>query len=174
MSISAYFYSVKQYEFNTILMLGGNLGDVKSNFESALSELETDMGSIFKKSSLYQSDPWGDTDQPPFLNQAIWYKTSLEPGKLLEMVLEIENKLGRVRNRKNGPRIMDIDILLIDNQIINEPKLIVPHPRMHLRRFNMLPLAELVPEWIHPVLGKSMSDLMELCEDESAVFQINH
>ena len=174
MRISAYFYRVKQHEFDTILMLGGNLGDVKSNFEIALLELKTDQGSVFKQSSLYQSDPWGDTDQPPFLNQAIWYKTSLEPDKLLEMVLEIENKLGRVRNRKNGPRIMDIDILLIDNQIINQNNLIVPHPRMHLRRFNIMPLAELIPEWIHPVLGKSMLDLMELCEDQSAVFKINH
>jgi 2-amino-4-hydroxy-6-hydroxymethyldihydropteridine diphosphokinase len=164
---------VKQQEFDTILMLGGNLGDVKSNFELAFYELETEKGSIFKKSSLYQSDPWGDTDQPPFLNQAIWYKTFLEPVKLLEMVLEVESKLGRVRNRKNGPRIMDIDILLIDNQIINKTNLIVPHPRMHLRKFNILPLAELIPEWVHPVLGKSMFELMELCEDKSAVFKIN-
>lgn len=163
---------VKANESDTILMLGGNLGDVKSNFELALKKLECEKGSIFKQSSLYQSDPWGDTDQPPFLNQAIWYKTALKPEKLLEMVLGIENDLGRVRNRKNGPRIMDIDILLIDNQIINTLALTIPHPRMHLRRFNMLPLAELIPEWIHPILNKSMQELMDLCEDKTAVLKI--
>ncbi len=174
MRICAYFYSVKQYESDTILMLGGNLGDVKSNFEVALSKLGNEKGSIYKQSSLYQSDPWGDTDQPPFLNQAIWYKTSLSAENLLEMVLEIENEMGRVRNRKNGPRTMDIDILLIDNQVFNTNKLTIPHPRMHLRRFNMMPLMELIPDWIHPVLGKNISELMNLCTDETAVFKINN
>ena len=90
------------------------------------------------------------------------------------MVLEIENEMGRVRNRKNGPRTMDIDILLIDNQVINTNKLTIPHPRMHLRRFNMMPLMELIPDWIHPVLGKNISELMNLCTDETAVFKINN
>lgn len=150
----------------TYLLLGSNLGNRMKYIASAISEIEAKLGSIGRRSSIYQTASWGKHDQPDFINQVIELKTSLEPMDLLSGILGIEADLGRKRIEKWGSRTIDIDILLYDDQIINEPQLIIPHPYMAFRRFCLMPLCEIVPEFIHPVLKKNIQELLlELSDD---------
>lgn len=150
----------------TYLLLGSNLGNRKKYISSAISEIEAKLGSVAKRSSLYQTASWGKHDQPDFLNQVIELKTSLEPQALLSGVLSIEAVLGRKRVEKWGSRIIDIDILLYEDQIINDPELIIPHPYLAFRRFCLMPLSEIAPEFIHPILNKNIQQLLlELSDD---------
>lgn len=150
----------------TFLLLGSNLGDRRNYIETAIAEIETKLGVIVKKSSLYETASWGNHDQPDFLNQVIELKTNLNPGDLLSGVLSIEAGIGRKRHEKWGSRIIDIDILLYEDQIVDEPELRIPHPYLAFRRFCLMPLAELAPEFIHPILGKNIQELLlELSDD---------
>ena len=150
----------------TYLLLGSNLGNRRKYIASALSEIEAKIGSISKSSSLYQTASWGKHDQPDFLNQVIELKTSLKPQDLLSRILSIEAELGRKRLEKWGSRIIDIDILLYENHIINEPELVIPHPYLAFRKFCLMPLSEIAPELIHPVLKKNIQELLlELSDD---------
>ncbi|MCX7988065.1 MAG: 2-amino-4-hydroxy-6-hydroxymethyldihydropteridine diphosphokinase [Thermodesulfovibrio sp.] len=143
------------------LLLGSNLGDRAKNIEVALSELK-DCGIIVsKKSSLYNTVPWGYTDQPEFLNQAIECLTILEPLDLLRTLKQVEKKMGRKDTIRYGPRIIDIDIIFYDNIIFKSQELTIPHPLMHKRDFVLKPLCEIAPYFIHPELKLSVKELLD-------------
>jgi len=152
------------------LLLGSNLGEREKNLSDARDSIQH-IGSLLAVSSIYQTEAWGQREQPDFLNQVVQIDFKKSPRELLLNILTIETNMGRVRTEKWGPRIIDIDILFLDDLIINEPDLIIPHPQLHLRRFTLLPLAELVPDLIHPVLHKSCAQLLEECTDHSGVIR---
>ena len=118
---------------------------------------------------MYTTAAWGNTNQPDFLNQVIVIYTKLQPNELMESILEIEKKLGRVRTIKNAPRTIDIDILFYEKEIINQKDLIIPHPLIQQRKFVLIPLNELSPLFFHPVLKKNISQLLKLCKDKLPV-----
>jgi len=129
-------------------------------------------GLLTGSSSIYETEAWGITDQPSFLNQALEISTSLNARQLMRKVLKIEEEMGRVRKEKLGPRIIDIDILLFENEIHDLRFLKVPHPEMQNRRFVLVPLAEINSSFQHPVLKKSIAELLEECPDNLEVKKI--
>ena len=150
---------------NVVLLLGGNLGDRFQNIINAVNAIKEFVGSIQKKSSLYETAAWGITDQPHFLNQVVVVQTILSAQQVIEKILFIEKQLGRERLVKMGPRIIDIDILFYDDTIIEKENLIIPHPRLQERKFVLEPLNELIPNYIHPILNKSVKVLLQECTD---------
>jgi len=154
------------------LLIGGNLGNRKDNLQKAVTLINEQCGSLIKLSSVYETAAWGITDQPLFLNQALEISTSLSARQLMRKILTIETDIGRVRNEKLGPRIIDIDILLFEDEIHDLPFLKIPHPELQNRRFVLTPLAEIDPELQHPVLKKSISQLLEECPDNLEVKKI--
>ena len=150
------------------LLLGSNLGNREENLLRARTSIQH-IGSILTISSIYQTQAWGNTQQPDFLNQVVQIAFKNSPKELLNKILTIENDMGRMRTEKWGPRVIDIDILFVGQTIMSEPDLIIPHPQMHMRRFTLLPLAEIAPKFIHPLLDKSCSQLLEECTDHSTV-----
>ena len=159
-----------QMEFlqHAFISAGSNLGDRKSNLEFALKALQ-ELNVVHKVSSYFETEPVGFEDQEWFLNIVIGLKTRLGPHKLLAVCQKAEAACGRVRTFANAPRTLDLDILLYGNRIINETTLIIPHPRQHRRRFVLEPFAEIAAEEIHPVLKKSIRELLETCGDSSRV-----
>jgi 2-amino-4-hydroxy-6-hydroxymethyldihydropteridine diphosphokinase len=153
----------------TYLLTGGNEGDRSEALENAILQLESYAGKITARSAVYETAAWGRTDQPPFLNQALELNTTLEPLALLGVLLKIEEKMGRVRKEKYGPRIIDIDILLFNQQVLDLPSLKIPHPELPNRRFALLPLAEIAGEMAHPVLKKTIRELLKECQDSLEV-----
>lgn len=151
------------------LLLGSNMLEKEHNINTARQFINDEAGKIQKVSALYETAAWGKEDQPAFLNQAIEIETSLSPKELLNTLLLIEKKLGRIRQEKYGPRIIDIDILLYENNIINEPYLTIPHPELQNRRFALAPLADIADETIHPVFQKNIKNLLTECPDELEV-----
>jgi 2-amino-4-hydroxy-6-hydroxymethyldihydropteridine diphosphokinase len=146
--------------------LGGNLGDPERTFVSAVEELERlDDVSVLRRSSLYASAPLGPS-QPEFRNAAIALQTPRTPESLLALLLEVERAHGRVRGERWGPRVLDLDILLWGDRIVDVHGLRIPHPELHRRRFALEPLAELTPEARHPVLQKTVSELLEGVRDQ--------
>lgn len=141
------------------LLLGSNLGDRNLFLAKAIAYIGTDIGKIEKKSSVYETQAWGKTDEPDYLNQVIQLKTDLPAPGILKKVLNIENKLGRIREEKWGSRIIDIDILFYGQQIIDQPGLKVPHPELHKRMFVLEPLSEIAPHLIHPIFRKIILEL---------------
>lgn len=154
------------------LLTGGNLGNRKKNLATAYTLIQEKCGTILQASSIYQTAAWGITNQPTFLNQVIAVQTDLKPKAMMKMLLNIEEQMGRVRSIKFGPRIIDIDILLIDSIILNTQLLKLPHPELINRRFALLPLAEIAPTQIHPVEKKSILQLLESCTDNLNVQKI--
>lgn len=150
------------------LLLGSNLDDRKANFLIAKRYLSA-LGKVKCVSSLYQTKAWGKTDQPDFLNQVVVLNTVLKPLDLLKTILKIENTMGRQRTSHWGPRVIDIDILLIGGQIIKTPELTVPHSQLVNRRFALVPLAEVAPNMVHPETGLSIQMHLEACPDTLAV-----
>lgn len=145
------------------LGLGTNLGQKKENLEKAL-EILNSHGSVqvLKVSSFYETDPMGYENQDKFLNAAVVCETSMGPYELLDFIQEIEKALKRVREIRWGPRTIDVDILLYDSlELLDEPRLIIPHPRMVEREFVLAPLSEIAPEMVHPGTGKSIALLLE-------------
>ncbi|MBI2830369.1 MAG: 2-amino-4-hydroxy-6-hydroxymethyldihydropteridine diphosphokinase [Chloroflexi bacterium] len=142
------------------LGLGSNVGDRAENLRTALTFLNQRLR-IEKVSSMYDTAPRENIDQPRFLNQVCQAKTSLGPNELLTLVQSIENKLGRVPLSHNKPRPMDIDILLYGNKIVDTPELTIPHPRMTERAFVLVPLAEIAPDVIHPKAKKTIKKLLQ-------------
>ena len=130
------------------------------------------IGSVIRQSKLYQTAAWGNTDQPDFLNQVIVVSSKYDAFSVLEKILQIEHTLGRIRTIKNAPRIIDIDILFFNKELINTKNLVVPHPAIQERRFVLTPLNELSPLFIHPVLGKSNHVLLLKCSDKLNVKKI--
>ncbi|NLI71440.1 MAG: 2-amino-4-hydroxy-6-hydroxymethyldihydropteridine diphosphokinase [Bacteroidales bacterium] len=145
------------------LGLGTNLGDKKQNLNRAVQQISLEVGRVLNVSSIYQSKPWGFDSENDFLNAVLVVQTELAPLDLLEKTQQIERKLGRLSKIKKGysDRLIDIDILLYDNQVINLPQLIIPHKLLHKRDFVLMPLAELAPKLVHPVLEKTMKELSE-------------
>ena len=155
------------------LLTGGNEGDRALHMQQARANIELICGQVILISSLYETAPWGKTDQPDFLNQVLLIQTLLDPARLLHSVLSIEKTGGRIRSEKNAPRTIDIDILFFNHQVLHEPGLTIPHPRIAERRFVLEPLHEISPNYIHPVLGKTISQLLLECTDELAVKKIS-
>jgi 2-amino-4-hydroxy-6-hydroxymethyldihydropteridine diphosphokinase len=154
------------------LLLGTNLGDRDGNLGQARQKVIDEAGKITGFSSIYKTAAWGNVDQPDFYNQVIEIETRLDPHQLLEKLLEIEKNMGRVRGEKWGPRMIDLDILFFDQQVINAPFLIVPHPGIPNRKFTLVPLEELTPAFQHPVSGKTVRTLLEECQDQTLVVKL--
>lgn len=154
------------------LLLGSNLHDPKKQIALAEKKISRQIGKIERKSSLYQTAAWGLHDQPDFINRILICKTTLAPHEALSILLSIEKEMGRKRGQKNEPRIIDIDILLYGTTIINTDDLQIPHPRIPVRRFVLIPLNELSPDFRHPVLRKKISELLIECDDSLDVKRI--
>ncbi len=154
-------------------MLGGNLGDTLENFGEAIKHLVKRIGKTSQVSKVYFSEPWGKADQPVFMNQALILESTCTPGQLLEEIRLIENFMGRFKTEVNGPRLIDIDVLLMDDLVYKDEDLEIPHPRLHLRNFNLVPLAEISPDWLHPELKKTIATLRDECEDTLKVYEVD-
>jgi 2-amino-4-hydroxy-6-hydroxymethyldihydropteridine diphosphokinase len=159
---------------NTVFLLtGGNLGDRFFNLHHAKELIKQNCGLIVQQSALYKTAAWGFTEQPDFYNQALQLETELPAENLMKALLSIEEMMGRKRETKMGPRIIDIDILLMNDFIINSSLVTIPHPRLAERRFALTPLNEIAPNVIHPVLHKSISELLAACKDNLPVYKIS-
>jgi 2-amino-4-hydroxy-6-hydroxymethyldihydropteridine diphosphokinase len=151
---------------SVFLLLGSNLGDRLWFIKRAIEFIETDLSPILQASAVYETQSWGKTNQPDYLNQVILLQSELPAQEILKKILGIETALGRLREERWGSRIIDIDILFYGHEIINEPGLQIPHPELHKRRFTLEPLAEIAPDWVHPVLNKNILQLKtELIDD---------
>lgn len=158
-----------------ILSLGSNLGNREEHLEKAQQLLRERAGNITKVSSVYQTAAWGDTEQPDYLNIALQIETSLSAEDLMKTLLAIEKKLGRVRGEKRWQaRTIDIDILCYEQLVVNTPDLMLPHPRLQDRKFVLLPMAEIALEWVHPILKKTVLDLLDICNDEGEVIKMKN
>lgn len=151
------------------LLLGSNIGNRQQNFANAHHLLHLRCGSVKQMSSIFETAAWGKTDQAAFLNQAIELSTNLQEHDLLIALKNIEQQIGREPGEKWGPRLIDIDILFYGNSIVQSNTLTIPHPFLHLRRFTLVPLAELAPNFNHPVLHQTVLELLEHCPDSSVV-----
>jgi len=141
------------------------MGNREANLAAASAMIHRRCGSVLQHSSLYETAAWGLEDQPDFLNQVIKLNTLQEPRKLMQSILDIELQLGRVRQEKYGPRIIDIDILFFDDLVLDEPHLTIPHPRIPERRFVLEPLHEIAPGFLHPVFHQTIHQLLLNCPD---------
>lgn len=165
-----------EQHFVTLLM-GSNLGDRRQLLAEASMQIAKRVGAIVKMSGLYESQAWGNFEEeevPAFLNQALVLATTLKAHEILDLIQRIESALGRQRpsttscnSQSQGyhSRPIDIDIIYYDNTIINTPELTIPHPRMHLRQFVLMPLCEVIPDYMHPILHHSTKQLLAQCKD---------
>lgn len=153
----------------TYLLLGSNMGNSLVLLSTAIEQIEKQIGKRMLQSGLYATAAWGNSSQPDFLNQVIEVATSLDAAETLQTILAIEKNMGRIRTVKNAPRVIDIDILFFNNEIITRSDLTVPHPEIQNRRFVLTPLNEIVPAMTHPVLNKTIHQLLLDCPDQLAV-----
>lgn len=154
------------------LGLGSNLGDREKNLRLALEHLEGEVGELVEISAIYHTAPWGKTDQPAFFNQVVRMQTDLEAPALMRRLLQIEQRMGRKRQERMGPRIIDLDILFYDDAVVDEPSLQIPHPRLEQRNFVLVPLREMAPHWKHPVSGLTMEELLSRSPDKGEVLRL--
>ena len=159
----------KVFFHTAYIALGSNLGDKEANLRRALELLIERGVEIVKTSTFISTEPYGVTDQPQFLNGVCEVRTSLVPLALLHTLLEIEQEMGRVRLRHWGERNIDLDLLLYEDVVLDTPELKLPHPDMQNRDFVLLPLAEIAPELVHPILQKSIEELSNLYISKRAV-----
>jgi 2-amino-4-hydroxy-6-hydroxymethyldihydropteridine diphosphokinase len=152
------------------LCIGGNLGEREANLEEAHDFIDFNLGDVITVSAIYESEPWGMTNVPNFLNQVVQIQTELSNEELLSEIAELEEFFGRERSTEGYvSREMDIDVLFIDQEIIETETLRVPHPRIAERKFVLAPLAEIAPDFIHPELKKSIQELLASCPDKGLV-----
>jgi 2-amino-4-hydroxy-6-hydroxymethyldihydropteridine diphosphokinase len=152
------------------LGIGTNLGNRKNNLEHAVARIKEYIGAVLNSSSVYETEPWGFQADDKFLNMVVKVDTELTPSGLLGRILMIESLLGRQRgSERYSSRVIDIDILFYEDMIVDEESLKIPHPLLARRRFVLVPLCELASDMVHPVLKKSITDLLELCDDKSEV-----
>lgn len=155
-----------------ILLLGSNQQNPRAQLTKALQNLE-ELGTILRYSSVYITAAWGNTEQDDFYNQAVEIELFEDPSVLMKKIIAIEERMGRKRNIKWEPRIIDIDVISIDNQILSLDDLKVPHPHMHERMFVLKPLFEIQAQWVHPILKQSITELIAHCEDKLEVRKLN-
>lgn len=155
------------------LITGGNIGNARQQLDTAAALLEAHCGPIIDRSAVYETAPWGNPDQENFLNQVLVVETKLNAAEVMKTMVDIERRMGRERREKNGPRVIDIDMLFFNHQIINEPDLTVPHPRLRERRFVLEPLNEVAPAYIHPVFYKTVRQLLDECTDPLAAKKLD-
>jgi 2-amino-4-hydroxy-6-hydroxymethyldihydropteridine diphosphokinase len=151
------------------LLLGSNEGTRMQFLQDARDKIDDTAGQVISISSIYETAPWGNTEQGPFLNQVIEISTNLEPLLLLGKLQDIETNMGRIRKEKWGPRRLDIDILFYGTRLLKTPLLTIPHPGIPERRFTLVPLAEIAEGFVHPVLKKNMKELLAECKDTLGV-----
>jgi len=151
------------------IIIGGNLGDRLALIEDCKHKIEKEIGIISRSSSIYESASWGETDNPNYLNQVLYIESNFSAKEVLEKALEIEKELGRTRDKKWESRLIDIDILFFNDEIIDEKDLKIPHPHLQNRKFVLVPLNEIASEFIHPVFKKSVSYLLSICQDKLKV-----
>ena len=154
------------------LLIGGNMGSRSAYLQRAIELINDLAGTVINQSSIYETAAWGNTDQPSFLNQALEIQTGYTAGGLMKRLLLIEEKMGRKRHEKYGPRVIDIDILFFNDGILNTKIVTIPHPQLHKRKFALKPLAEIAPDLIHPVFNKTVSRLLKECDDPLPVNKI--
>jgi len=154
------------------LLLGSNIGDRKGYLSFAEKEISARAGKILKNSAIYETAPWGVTNQDDYFNAAVLLQTSLSPESLFSVLKKIELDAGRIDQKKYAPRTLDIDILFYDDLVLNSKELSIPHPKLHLRRFALVPLVEIAYDLIHPVLGKSIDELLKECADSLEVTRL--
>jgi 2-amino-4-hydroxy-6-hydroxymethyldihydropteridine diphosphokinase len=155
------------------LLIGSNKGDRKAFLAQALDKINRSIGRVTEKSKLYETQAWGVTNQSDFLNQAVAAETTLNPHKVLEQIIKIENEMGRVRTEKWAERTIDIDILLYDDVVVSDPDLVIPHPELQNRNFALVPLMEIAGEMEHPVLRQTIEDIYMDCMDTLDVFLLD-
>ncbi len=153
--------------------IGSNQGDPVENCRRAVGGIVSDRRNrLVRCSSFYRTEPMGRKDQDWFVNGVVLVETSLGPRQMLEFLLSLEKKMGRVRRERWGPRVIDLDILFYGEEVIDEENLQVPHPRLHERRFALIPLKEIAPDLKHPRLGKTISQILSASEGEEKVFPL--
>ena len=155
------------------LLTGGNLGNRFQNLESAHQQIHHTCGQVVASSPMYKTAAWGFSEQPDFYNQALEVQTFLSPDALRLALLSIEEKMGRKRTVKMGPRTIDIDILLMDDMIYNSSIVTIPHPHLQERRFALTPLSDIAANVMHPVFKKTINELLQECSDTLAVYKIS-
>ena len=155
------------------LLIGGNIGDRFYFLGEASRLISQQCGPIARSSAIYETAAWGKEDQPAFLNQVLIIHTAMGPVTLMAAILEIEQQMGRSRRERNGERNIDIDILYYENDVVEQPDLTIPHPRIYMRKFALIPLAELSPAKIDPMHNKSIQELLQTCPDSLEVRQFS-
>jgi 2-amino-4-hydroxy-6-hydroxymethyldihydropteridine diphosphokinase len=154
------------------ILLGSNLGNREENLMLARQRISRSLGTIITASSIYCSAAWGNTQQPDFYNQVLLVESLQQPISFLYTVHQIESDLGRIRVERWGPRLIDIDILLWDSQVMNSPDLTIPHPGIDHRKFTLVPLAEIAGEIVHPVTGLTISQMLDACPDTLPILKL--
>lgn len=149
------------------------MGNRRKVLEECAQQISTSIGPVRLASGLYETAAWGKTDQAAFLNQVLYCETELGPEELLSACLSIERKMGRIRDEKWAARVIDIDILFFGSEIIHRKHLHIPHPHLSERRFVLEPLCEIAADWVHPVLKRTMRDLLADCPDQLAVRRLH-
>ena len=152
----------------TYLALGTNLGDRPHNLCRAILSLSPSVR-VLAESALYETPPWGVTDQPAFLNMVIKAETDLPPAALLERLRKLERDMGRQPTVRYGPRLIDLDILFYDDKVIETPTLTIPHPRLHERSFVLVPLADLAPGLVHPLTGSTVREMLKQVDSKGVI-----
>ena len=155
-------FEIAHREELLVLSLGTNIGERAQNLINALAGLAKLFGEPVELSAVYETPPWGNEDQNAFLNMAVIYSTNIKPAVVLDSILHLERDLGRVRQEKWGPRLIDIDVLFYGNMVYQSDILEIPHPYLQDRKFVLEPLNEIAPDFKHPLLEKKVSELLEI------------